>query len=218
MGRLRTAILISGRGTNMQALLDYCSTTNAAAEIKIVVSNTPDAFGLKRANEAGIPTEVINHKLYSDRDAFESAITKTLKLHNIELICLAGFMRLLTSSFVDRWRDKLINIHPSLLPAFKGINTHERALEAGVRFSGCTVHYVRSEMDCGPIIIQAVVPIFPEDNAESLAMRVLAAEHRCFPQALSLIARGKTQIVEEKVLIEGNNSPDTFLFNPNEEF
>ena len=218
MGRLRTAILISGRGTNMQALLDYCSTTNAAAEIKIVESNTPDAFGLKRANEAGIPTEVINHKLYSDRDAFESAITKTLKLHNIELICLAGFMRLLTSSFVDRWRDKLINIHPSLLPAFKGINTHERALEAGVRFSGCTVHYVRSEMDCGPIIIQAVVPIFPEDNAESLAMRVLAAEHRCFPQALSLIARGKTQIVEEKVLIEGNNSPDTFLFNPNEEF
>jgi len=218
MGRLRTAILISGRGTNMQALLDYCSTTNAAAEIKIVVSNTPDAFGLKRANEAGIPTEVINHKLYSDREAFESVITKTLKLHNIELICLAGFMRLLTSSFVDRWRDKLINIHPSLLPAFKGINTHERALEAGVRFSGCTVHYVRSEMDCGPIIIQAVVPIFPEDNAESLAMRVLAAEHRCFPQALSLIARGKTQIVEEKVLIEGNNSPDTFLFNPNEEF
>jgi phosphoribosylglycinamide formyltransferase-1 len=218
MGRLRTAILISGRGTNMQALLDYCSTTNAAAEIKIVVSNIPDAFCLKRANEAGIPTEVINHKLYSDRDAFESAITKTLKLHNIELICLAGFMRLLTSSFVDRWRDKIINIHPSLLPAFKGINTHERALEAGVRFSGCTVHYVRAETDCGPIIIQAVVPVLPEDNADSLAARVLAAEHRCFPQALSLIARGKTQIVEEKVLIQGNNSPDTFLFNPNEKF
>ena len=218
MGRLKTAILISGRGTNMQALLDYCSTTNAAAEIKLVISNIPDAFGLKLANEAGISTKVINHKLYSDRETFENSITKALELHNIELICLAGFMRLLTSSFVCYWKDKLINIHPSLLPAFKGINTHERAIQAGVRFSGCTVHYVRPEMDSGPIIMQAVVPILPEDNADILAARVLAAEHRCYPHALSLIARGKTQIVEEKVLIEGNSTGDTFLFNPNEKF
>ncbi len=218
MGRLKTAILISGRGSNLQALLDYCSTNDAAAEIKLVVSNVPDATGLRRANEAGVLTEVINHKLYSDRETFESVITNTLKFHKIELICLAGFMRLLTSSFVDCWRDRLINIHPSLLPAFKGIKTHERALKAGVRFSGCTVHYVRTEMDSGPIISQAAVPIHTNDNPEILAARVLAAEHRCYPHALSLIARGKTKIIDEKVLIEGNETRDTVLFNPDEKF
>ena len=216
MGRLKTAILISGRGSNMQALIDYCSTTDAAAEIKLVLSNVPDAIGLKRASEAGVSTEVINHKLYSDRETFENLLTKTLKSHKIELVCLAGFMRLLTNSFVNCWRDKLINIHPSLLPAFKGINTHERALEAGVRFSGCTVHFVRTKMDSGPIIMQAAVPILPDDNPDILAARVLAAEHRCYPHALSLIARGKTQVVNEKVLIEGNEIVDTVLFNPNE--
>jgi len=218
MGRLKIAVLISGRGTNMQALMDYCSTTDSAAEIKLVISNVPDAIGLKRASDAGIPTEVINHKRYSDRETFESVVTKTLKFHKIELVCLAGFMRLLTNSFVDCWRDKLINIHPSLLPAFKGINTHERALEAGVRFSGCTVHYVRTEMDSGPIISQAAVPIHTNDNPNILAARVLAAEHRCYPHALSLIARGKTKIIDEKVLIEGNETRDTVLFNPDEKF
>ena len=202
----------------MQALVDYCSTTDAAAEITLVVSNVPDSVGLRRAHESGISTEVINHKPYSDRETFESVITKTLENHNIELICLAGFMRLLTSSFVDYWRDKLINIHPSLLPAFKGMNTHERALEAGVRFSGCTVHYVRAEMDAGPIIVQAAVPILPDDDPSILATRVLAAEHRCYPHALSLIARGKTQIVDEKVLIEGNETLDIAFFNPTEKF
>jgi len=218
MGRLKIAILISGRGTNMQALMDYCSTTDAAAEIKLVISNVPNAFGLKRAKDAGISTEVINHKRYSDRESFESMITKTLKFHKIELVCLAGFMRLLTNSFVDCWRDKLINIHPSLLPAFKGINTHKRALKAGVRFSGCTVHFVRREMDSGPIINQAVVPILPDDNPDVLAQRVLTAEHRCYPHALSLIARGKTKIVDEKVLIEGSETQDTVICNPNEKF
>ena len=218
MGRLKTAILISGRGSNLQALLDYCSKNDAAAEIKLVVSNVPDAISLRRANEAGVSTEVINHKLYSDRETFESVITNTLKFHKIELICLAGFMRLLTSSFVDCWRDRLINIHPSLLPAFKGIKTHERALKAGVRFSGCTVHYVRTEMDSGPIISQAAVPIHQNDNPDILAARVLAAEHLCYPHALSLIARGKTQIVDEKVLIEGNETQDTVLINPDGKF
>jgi len=218
MGRLKIAILISGRGTNMQALIDYCSRTDAAAEIKLVISNAPDAVGLKRANDVGISTKVINHKQYSDRETFESVITKTLKFHKIELVCLAGFMRLLTNSFVDCWRDKLINIHPSLLPAFKGINTHERVIEAGVRFSGCTVHFVRTEMDSGPIINQAVVPILPDDNPDILAERVLAAEHLCYPHALSLIARGKTQIVDEKVLIEGSETEDTVICNPNEKF
>lgn len=218
MAKLKTAILISGRGTNMQALLDYCSTTDAAAEIKLVISNVPNAIGLKRAHEYGISTEVINHKLFSDRETFENVITETLKIHNIELICLAGFMRLLTSSFVDCWRDRLINIHPSLLPAFKGINTHERALEAGVRFSGCTVHYVRTGMDSGPIIVQAAVPILPDDDQNILAMRVLAAEHRCYPHALSLIARGKIQIVDEKVLIQGDETLNMAFFNPTEKF
>ena len=218
MGRLKIAVLISGRGTNMQALMDYCSTTDSAAEIKLVISNVPDAIGLKRASDAGIPTEVINHKRYSDRETFESVVTKTLKFHKIELVCLAGFMRLLTNSFVDCWRDKLINIHPSLLPAFKGINTHERALEAGVRFSGCTVHFVRGEMDSGPIVNQAVVPILADDNPDILAQRVLAAEHLCYTQALSLIARGKTEIVDEKVLIKGSESQDTIICNPKEKF
>jgi len=201
MERLRTAILISGRGTNMQALLDYCSTAKAAATISLVVSNVPDAIGLRRATEAGISTAVINHKLYTER-------------HDIQLICLAGFMRLLTSGFVEYWRDKLINIHPSLLPAFKGLNTHVRALEEGVRYTGCTVHYVRAEMDSGPIILQAAVPIFPDDDPNILAKRVLVAEHRCYPHALSLIARGKTQIIGEKVLIEEAEAPGLPFFNP----
>ena len=214
MERLRTAILISGRGTNMQALLDYCSTAKAAATISLVVSNVPDAIGLRRATEAGISTAVINHKLYTDRVAFEGVITETLERHDIQLICLAGFMRLLTSGFVEYWRDKLINIHPSLLPAFKGLNTHVRALEEGVRYTGCTVHYVRAEMDSGPIILQAAVPIFPDDDPNILAKRVLVAEHRCYPHALSLIARGKTQIIGEKVLIEEAEAPGLPFFNP----
>ncbi|NKB20638.1 MAG: phosphoribosylglycinamide formyltransferase [Alphaproteobacteria bacterium] len=214
MARLKTAVLISGRGTNMQALIDYCATSDAAAEISLILSNVPDVPGLDRAAEANIPSITVDHKLYTDRESFEEAMTQTLEDHGIQLICLAGFMRLLTNTFVDHWRDRLINIHPSLLPAFKGLDTHERVLAEGVRFTGCTVHYVRAEMDAGPIIVQAAVPILPDDDPESLAMRVLVAEHRCYPHALSLIADGKTRIVDEKVMIDEAEAPGIAFLNP----
>jgi phosphoribosylglycinamide formyltransferase 1 len=217
MAKLKTAVLISGRGTNMQALIDYCSTPNAAAEINLVLSNTPDAAGLDRAAEANIPSITIDHKQYADRKTFEDTVTKTLEENDIQLVCLAGFMRLLTEQFVDHWRDRLINIHPSLLPAFKGLDTHERVLAEGVRFTGCTVHYVRAEMDAGPIIVQAAVPVLSDDDPESLAMRVLIAEHRCYPYALSLIAEGRTQVISEKVLIEGAQAPGAAFLNPTDD-
>ena len=217
MAKLKIAVLISGRGTNMQALVDYCSAADAAAEIILVLSNIPDAAGLDRAAEAKIPSITIDHKQYADRESFEDAVTKTLKDHDIQLVCLAGFMRLLTDTFVDHWRDRLINIHPSLLPAFRGLDTHERALAEGVRFTGCTVHYVRTEMDAGPIIVQAAVPILPDDGPESLSMRVLVAEHRCYPYALSLIAEGKTRIIGEKVLIDGTQAPGAAFLNPTDD-
>ena len=214
MEKLKTAVLISGRGSNLQALIDYCKSEESAAEIKLVVSNTPGAAGLYRASEAGIFSKVINHENFSNRRSFEKALTETLENYGIELICLAGFMRLLTSSFVKYWHNKIINIHPSLLPAFKGLNTHERALKAGVKFTGCTVHYVRAEMDTGPIIVQAAVPILQEDDPESLANRVLIAEHRCFSHALSLIAQDKIKIINEKVLIQGPKAPGVYFLNP----
>lgn len=214
MAKLKTAVLISGRGSNMQALIDYCAAPNATAEIALVLSNISDAAGLDRAAEANIPSITIDHKPYADRASFEAAVTQTLEDNDIQLVCLAGFMRLLTNTFVDHWRDRLINIHPSLLPAFKGLDTHERVLAEGVRFTGCTVHYVRSEMDAGPIIVQAAVPVLPDDDPESLAMRVLVAEHRCYPYALSLIAGGKTRVINEKVVIDGAQAPGATFLNP----
>jgi phosphoribosylglycinamide formyltransferase-1 len=198
----------------MQALIDYCTAADAAAEIALVLSNVPDAAGLDRAAETNIPAITIDHKQYADRESFEDAVTKTLEDHDTQLVCLAGFMRLLTNTFVDHWRNRLINIHPSLLPAFKGLDTHERALAEGVRFTGCTVHYVRAEMDAGPIIVQAAVPILPDDDRESLAMRVLVAEHRCYPYALSLVAEGKSRVIGEKVLIDGAQAPGAAFLNP----
>ena len=165
-GRLKVAVLISGRGSNLQALIDACATADFPAEIVRVISNEADAGGLDKAAEAGIPTAVVPHRDHSDRPVFEAELDKEIRAAGTELIALAGFMRLLTEGFVDAWRDRLINIHPSLLPAFKGLNTHERAINAGVRFSGCTVHYVRPAMDEGPIIVQAAVPILADDDAD----------------------------------------------------
>ena len=214
MARLNVAVLISGRGSNLQALIDGCAVADFPAQIGLVISNVAGAAGLDRAQEAGIATDVIDHRDYIDREGFEAALDRALTAAGIELICLAGFMRLLTPGFVDRWKDRLINIHPSLLPAYKGLDTHARVLADGVRFTGCTVHFVRAKMDHGPIIIQAAVPVHRDDDEDTLDARVLAAEHLCYPRALRLIAEGKLEITDEIVTITGIDSPDTVLINP----
>jgi phosphoribosylglycinamide formyltransferase-1 len=188
MDRLRVAVLISGRGSNLQALLDATAQENFPAEIALVISNVADAFGLQRAALAGVPSGVIDHKAFADRAAFDQALDERLRADRIELICLAGFMRLLTARFTEAWQGRLINIHPSLLPSFKGVHTHAQALAAGVKLHGCTVHQVTAALDDGPIIAQAAVPVLPDDDENSLAERVLAAEHLLYPTALALLA------------------------------
>lgn len=214
MARLKLAVLISGRGSNLQALIDACRTPVYPAEIAVVISNEPDALGLERAKAAGIPTRIINHRDFSDRPAFENALTAAIEASSAGLVCLAGFMRILTDGFVNRWRDKLINIHPSLLPAFKGLDTHARAIAAGSRIAGCTVHFVRPAMDEGPIIAQAAVPILPGDDAAILAARVLAQEHIIFPVAVRLIAEGRVKVVGERAEIAGASAHLDALINP----
>lgn len=214
MARLKLAVVVSGTGTNLQALIDACRGPDYPAEIVLVVSNRPGARALARATEAGIPAEVIDHRAFQDRAGFDAALDARLRDAGAELVCLAGFMRLFTDGFVERWRDRLINIHPSLLPAFPGRHAHERALEAGVRFTGCTVHYVRPEMDAGPIIVQAAVPVQPDDTVERLRERVLSAEHRCYPLAVSLIAEGRVRVVDEIAVIDGVQPPGAAVLNP----
>jgi phosphoribosylglycinamide formyltransferase-1 len=198
----------------MQALIDACAAPSYPAEIVVIVSNVHGAPGLARAEAAGISTLVIEHKAFAERSGFEHAMDEALRTREVELICLAGFMRLLTDHFVERWRDRLINIHPSLLPAFRGLRVHERVLAYGTRFSGCTVHFVRPAMDDGPIIVQAVVPVHGDDDAESLAARVRAEEHRIYPLAVRLIAESRTRVENERVLITGALAPATALINP----
>jgi phosphoribosylglycinamide formyltransferase 1 len=191
----RVAILISGRGSNMTALIEAARADDYPAEIVLVVSNRPDAAGLARAQASGIPTAVIDHSLFGrDRAAFEHALDQTLRDHAIELICLAGFMRLLTPWFVDRWSGRMLNIHPSLLPQFKGLDTHRRALEAGVERHGATVHFVVPEMDAGPIVAQDSVAVRAGDTEETLAARVLELEHQIYPRALRAVAQGRTTV------------------------
>jgi len=186
----------------MVALLNAAEAEDFPAEITLVLSNRADAAGLAEAERRGVETVVIDHRDFDDRAAFEAEINQVLGEANIELVCLAGFMRLLTAEFVDAWRDRLINIHPSLLPAFKGLKTHERALAAGVRIHGATAHFVRAEMDEGPVIVQGAVPVFPSDTADSLAERVLAVEHRIYPIAVALVADRKARVVSEKVMVD----------------
>ncbi len=211
---MKTAILISGRGSNMEALLTAAADPDYPAGIALVLSNRPGAPGLDKAAARGIPTLVVDHKQYDSREAFEAAVTDALADAGAELVCLAGFMRLLTDGFVERWRDRLINIHPSLLPAFRGLHTHEQALAAGVRLHGCTVHFTRPAMDEGPIIAQAAVPVHPDDDADTLADRVLAAEHRIYPLAVRLIAEGRARVENERVLVDDAAIPQTPLINP----
>jgi phosphoribosylglycinamide formyltransferase 1 len=217
--RLKIGVLISGRGSNLQALIDSCALPDYPAEIALVIANRADAYGIERARQAGLPALVIPHRDFADRESFDAALDDALRQAGVELVCNAGFMRILTSWFVERWRDRQINIHPSLLPAFPGLQTHERALAAGVRFTGCTVHFVRTAMDTGPIIAQAVVPVRQDDDADRLAARVLAAEHRLFPLALRLVAEGRARIVadadgSERVVIAGAGAPQDAILNP----
>jgi len=214
MAKLKVAVLISGGGTNLQALIDACQLADYPAEIVRVVSNVPGVKGLERAEKAGIATSVVNHKDYSGREAFEDALNDALAGDKVQLICLAGFMRLLTDSFVRKWHDRILNIHPSLLPAFKGLHIHERVIEEGVRFTGCTVHFVRPDMDDGPIIAQAAVPVLTDDTPDTLGARVLISEHQIYPLALKLVAERKARVVEEKVKLTGVPQPEEALINP----
>jgi phosphoribosylglycinamide formyltransferase-1 len=216
MARLKVGVLISGRGSNLQALIDACAAPDYPAEIVLVLSNRADALGIERARRAGLKTTVIPHRDFAARESFEVALDGALREAGAEFVCNAGFLRILTPWFVERWRDRQINIHPSLLPAFPGLHTHERALAAGVRFSGCTVHFVRPAMDEGPIIAQAAVPVLPGDDAETLAARVLAAEHRLFPLALRLVAEGRATVVGDHVAIAGGNAPTEMVLNPSD--
>ncbi|MEE9317872.1 MAG: phosphoribosylglycinamide formyltransferase [Rhodospirillales bacterium] len=199
---LKIAVLISGRGSNLQALIDAAAEPGWPAGIVLVISNEAEAQGLKRAEKAGIPATVINHRDFDGREPFDQAMTEAIKATGAELVCLAGFMRLLSDSFVDHWRDRLINIHPSLLPAFKGLDVHQRVIDAGEEASGCTVHFVRPEMDTGPIIAQARVPVHPGDDADTLAARILEQEHEIYPRAVRLIAEGRVTVEGEKAVIQ----------------
>src|SRR5579885_191275 len=200
MARKRVAILIAGRGSNMVALIKAAKAKNYPAEIVLVISNRPEAKGLELAQAEGIPTAVIDHKAFSSREKFYAAIDRELKTAKIDIVCLAGCMRVLTDCFVERWRGRMLNIHPSLLPAFKGTDTHRHALLAKAETHGATVHFVVPELDSGPIVMQAEVPVVPDDTEEKLAARVLKVEHRIYPAALKLLASGKIRIDGDRVV------------------
>lgn len=207
MGRdFSLAILISGRGSNLQALIDSCARADFPARIAVVISNRPGAAGLDRAKQAGIPVETVDHRLFSGREDFESALDATLRRYPVDLVCLAGFMRILTAGFVEKWPDRIINIHPSLLPDYKGLDTHARALADGRDKAGCTIHFVRPAMDDGPIILQKKVPILPDDTADSLAQRVLAQEHIAYPEAVRLVAEGRVRVEGDRAIIAGEGA------------
>ena len=214
----RVAILISGRGSNMQALVEAARAPDYPAEIALVISNRPEAPGLAWAKAQGLLTLALDHKLYESREHFEGQLESVLGLAKIDVIALAGFMRLMTAGFVNRWQGRMINIHPSLLPAFKGLDTHEQALAAGVRISGCTVHFVVPEMDAGPIIGQAAVPVLAADTPETLAARVLAAEHRLYPSMLALVAQGQVSMTQTGLAWQradfSNINQDEAVFSP----
>lgn len=202
MTKPRVAILISGRGSNMMSLIEAAAAPDFPAEIAVVISNRPDAHGLARAQACNIPTRVVDHKAHADRAAFDTALDAVLAEEQADLVCLAGFMRLLTAPFVDTWAGRMINIHPALLPSFKGLHTHERALAEGVRIHGCTVHFVTPEMDVGPILMQAAVPVLDADTPETLGARVLAQEHAIYPAALRMVADGRARLEGARVVVD----------------
>ena len=212
--RVKVGVLASGRGSNLAALIEAAADPAYPAEIVLVIVNIAGAAALDRAGAAGIPTRLIEHRAYKSRADFDAALDAALRAASVELVCLAGFMRLLTPGFIEAWRDRMINIHPSLLPAFPGLDTHARAIAAGVKIAGCTVHFVRHETDTGPIIAQGAVPVLPDDTPERLAQRVLEAEHRIYPMALRLIAEGRVRVVGERAEVAGAAAAPELLINP----
>lgn len=212
---LPLGVLISGSGTNLQALIDAIERGALKAVIRMVVSNRADAYGLTRARNHGLPTTVISHKDFSSRETFEAELIKTLQDHGVELVVLAGFMRLLSPFFIRAFPQRIMNIHPALLPSFPGTHAQRQAVERGVRLSGATVHFVDEEVDHGPIIAQAAVPVYPDDDEESLSARILAQEHRIYPQAIQLFAEGRLEVRDHRVIVHNEiRSPTATLRSP----
>jgi len=203
------AVLISGGGTNLQSIIDAIEATRLDAKIEVVLSNRADAYGLVRAKKHGVATEVLDHKNFSSRDAYDQAVVDLLRARGVELVVLAGFMRLLSPVFVRAYSNRIMNIHPALLPSFPGLHVQKKAVEHGARFSGCTVHFVNEECDEGPIIIQAVVPVFPDDTEETLAARILRQEHQIYPRAIQLYAEGRLRVVGRKVMVDKQRKDDS---------
>lgn len=212
---LSLGVLISGSGTNLQAIIDAIEQRKLDATIRVVMSNRDDAYGLTRARRHNLSTVMISHKNFPSRETFETELISTLQDHSVELVVLAGFMRLLSPFFIRAFPQHIVNIHPALLPAFPGTHAQRQALERGVRISGATVHFVDEEMDHGPIIMQAAVPVYPDDNEESLSARILAQEHRIYPQAIQLFAEGRLEVRGRTVIVHDEaRSPATSLRSP----
>lgn len=214
MSRKHVAILISGRGSNMMSLVEAARDPNYPAEVILVISNRPEAPGLAWAAAQGLPTKVIDHKSYPNREDFDAALHEALVASGAEIVCCAGFMRLMTAGFVEKWSGRMLNIHPSLLPAFKGLDAQSQALAAGVKIAGCTVHFVEPEMDSGPIIAQAAVPVADDDTPDTLAARILSAEHKLYPHALRLVASGNARLEGRRVVVGGAVNQTAQLFSP----
>jgi phosphoribosylglycinamide formyltransferase 1 len=208
-------VLISGGGTNLQSIIDAIEAKQLDAKIQLVLSNKADAYGLVRAKSHAIPTEVLDHKSFPSREAYDQAVVDLLHGGGVELVVLAGFMRLLSPVFIKAYSNRIMNIHPALLPAFAGLHVQKKALEHGVRFAGCTVHFVNEECDEGPIIIQAVVPVFADDTEDALAARILKQEHKIYPRAIQLFAEGRLRVVGRRVFVDGgSNDEDQVLIEP----
>jgi len=213
--QISIGVLISGGGTNLQSIIDAIEAKQLDAKIQFVLSNKADAHGLVRAKNHGIPTEVLDHKSFPSREAYDQAAVDLLHGRGVELVVLAGFMRLLSPVFIKAYSNRIMNIHPALLPAFPGLQVQKKALDHGVRFAGCTVHFVNEECDEGPIIIQAVVPVFADDSEEALAARILKQEHRIYPRAIQLYAEGRLRVVGRRVLVDGlSKDEDAVLIQP----
>ncbi len=212
--KLRLGVLASGGGTNLQSIIDNCQRQEIDAEIALVLCNNPNAGALKRAQKARLPQLCINHRDFSERQDFDQAVVSALQEAGVELVVLAGFMRIISEDFLEAFPQKIINIHPALLPAFPGLHVQRKALEYGARFSGCTVHLVDNGVDTGPIILQAVVPIFEQDDEASLSARILEQEHKIYPQAIQLFAEERIQITGRNVKISGAKNFAGALINP----